>query len=188
MAATVEAPSGSLRLVQLVRSRAGVSLSECYQCRKCSAGCSVATETDRLPHTIVRLAQLGLEAEVLGSRHIWLCTSCQTCATRCPNEVDLAAVMDALKQIAIEAGVAPAEPAVAEFHRLTLETIRRHGRMHEIGMIARLKMRTGEYTKDMGMGLGMIGRGKLRFLAPRVRDRGSLAALFDRCRPKGGRQ
>lgn len=185
MAATQETAGGSMRLLQLVRSRTGVNLSECFQCKKCSAGCTIARVTDRLPHRLVRMIQLGLEDEVLRSRHIWLCVSCQTCTTRCPNQIDLGAVTDALRQISLEAGVPPAEPEILAFHQVTLETVRRHGRMHELGMIARLKMRTGEYTKDMGMGIGLFSKGKIRLFASKVRDRAELAALFDRGRPRG---
>ncbi len=173
---------GSRRLMQLVRDRSGVDFAECYQCQKCSAGCTMAGRTDLLPHAVIRLVQLGQEGEVLASNLLWLCVSCQTCTTRCPNQIDFAAAVDALRQLALEAGVEPAEPEIAAFHECTLESIRRHGRMHELGMIARLKLRTGGYTKDAGMGLGLLRRGKLRLLASNVKDREQVAALFDRGR------
>lgn len=185
MVDTEETAGGSQRLLQLVKSRSGVNLSECYQCKKCSAGCTIAAVTDLLPHRLVRLAQLGLEDEILRSKHLWLCVSCQTCTTRCPNEIDLGAVIDALRQICLEAGVEPAEPDIAAFHEVTLETLRLHGRMHELGMIAKLKMRTGQYTKDMGMGIGLVTKGKIRIFASKVRDRKQLATMFDRGRARG---
>ena len=177
---------GSQRLVQLIKSRTGVSFSECYQCQKCSAGCTVADSTDLLPHALIRLAQLGLEQEILESHHIWLCVSCQTCTTRCPNQIDLGSAIDALRQIAVEAGVAPAEREVLAFHEVTLDTLRRHGRMHELGMIARLKLRTGDYMKDVGMGIGLVSKGKIRIFASKVRDRKQLATMFERGRSTRG--
>lgn len=176
---------GTLRLQQLIRERCGVNLSECYQCRKCSAGCTMAGKVEALPHAMIRLIQLGQEDEVLGSSLLWLCVSCQTCSTRCPNEIDFATVIDALRQLSLEAGVAPQEPGIAAFHDCTLDSIRSHGRLYELGMIARLKLRTGEYTKDAGMGIGLFRRGKLRLLASNVKDREQIAALFDRDRTKG---
>jgi heterodisulfide reductase subunit C len=128
------------------------------------------------------MIQLGLEDEVLACRTIWLCVSCQTCTTRCPNQIDLGAVMDALRRVAMEAGTEPAEKDILAFHEATLETIRRHGRLYELGMIARLKLRTGHYTKDMGMGIGLMSKGKIRLFASNVRDRKQLAALFARGR------
>jgi heterodisulfide reductase subunit C len=176
---------GSLRLLQMVRDRCGVSLSECYQCRKCSAGCTMAGRADLLPHALIRMIQLGMEEEVLGSSLLWLCVSCQTCSTRCPNQIDFAAAVDALRQLSLEVGVVPSELEIAAFHDCTLDSIRRHGRMYELGMIARLKLRTGELTKDAGMGIGMFRHGKLRLFASNVKDRDQVANLFDRGRGKG---
>ncbi len=176
---------GTLRLLQLIRDRCNVNLSECYQCRKCSAGCTMAGKVDVLPHAMIRLVQLGQEDAVLASELLWLCVSCQTCTTRCPNEIDFATVIDALRQLSLQAGVRPSEPEIMAFHDCTLDSIERHGRLYELGMIARLKLRTGEYTKDAGMGIGLFRRGKLRLLASNVRDREQIAALFDRGRSKG---
>ncbi len=39
---------------------------------------------------------------MLGSRAIWLCASCEACTTRCPMGIDMAAVMDALRMMAVE--------------------------------------------------------------------------------------
>lgn len=185
MAASEETAGGSRRLLQLIKSRTGVNLSECFQCQKCSAGCTMAEHSDLLPHALVRMAQLGLEEEILNSKHLWLCVSCQTCTARCPNKVDVATAIDTLRQICLEAGNEPAEPDIATFHQVTLETLARHGRMFELELIARLKMRTGDYMKDVGMGIGMVSRGKIKFFASKVRDRKQLAAMFQRDRGRG---
>lgn len=165
---------------QPLRGRPGVELAECFQCRKCSAGCTMAEETDLLPHALIEKIRAGQDEAVLRSHHLWLCVGCGTCSARCPNRVDLCNVIDRLRQIALERGVEPAEPEVVTFHQTVLETLERHGRLYELGMIARLKLRTGQYTKDAGMGLALLRRGKLRLLASRVRNRRQLAALFDR--------
>jgi len=60
---------------------------------------------DLLPSQVIRLAQLGME-EVLESNTIWICASCLTCVTRCPKEVDLPRLMEALRQIALRRGAA----------------------------------------------------------------------------------
>ena len=66
------------------------------------SGCPIGPEMDLLPSQIMRLAHLGLEGEVLESESIWLCASCEACTTRCPMEIDIAAVMDALRILAVE--------------------------------------------------------------------------------------
>lgn len=77
----------------------------CYQCGKCSAGCPSISEMDISPCEIIRLVQLGQEKEVLNSKTIWICASCFTCVTRCPKGVDLAKVMEALRQITLRKNV-----------------------------------------------------------------------------------
>ena len=89
-------------LLEEVRQRSGAQVSACFQCHKCSTGCPIGPEMDFLPSQIMRLVHLGAENEVLGSRSIWLCASCEACTTRCPMAIDIAAVMDALRILAIE--------------------------------------------------------------------------------------
>lgn len=177
----------SHRLLQVLKSRAGVNLAECFQCQKCSAGCTIADDTDLLPHALIKMVQVGREDDVLRSSHIWLCVSCETCSTRCPNQIDLCGIIDTLRQIAMEQGIEPAEPEVTTFHQAVLETVKRHGRMYELGMIARLKLRTGNYFKDAGMGIDLIRRGKISFFPSNVKGKDEVAALFDR-RADRGRQ
>jgi len=77
----------------------------CYQCGKCSAGCPSISEMDISPSEIIRLVQLGGEEEVLNSKTIWVCASCFTCVTRCPKGVDVAKIMEALRQITLRKNV-----------------------------------------------------------------------------------
>src|SRR5512135_3349627 len=72
-------------LVEEVQQRSGTSPGACFQCHKCSTGCPIGPDMDFLPSQVMRLVHLGLEGEVLGSRAIWLCASCEACTTRCPQ-------------------------------------------------------------------------------------------------------
>jgi heterodisulfide reductase subunit C len=101
---------------------------------------------------------------VLNSNTMWLCASCETCTTRCPQEVDVAKVMDAVKITALRRGIRPAIPQVASFYRAALANIKKCGRMYELGMIVGLKMRTFELFKDAGMGMKMFRKGKLKMV------------------------
>ena len=55
----------------------------------CSDGCPVAYVMDYYPNQIIHMVRLGLKDKILNSTTIWLCASCETCATRCPNEIDI---------------------------------------------------------------------------------------------------
>src|SRR5512143_1503994 len=94
-------------LAERIRSETGENVYECYQCVKCSSGCPLAEHFDVEPNQVMRLVQLGQADAVLNSRTIWMCAGCETCTTRCPQGLDIARVMDTLKMIAHERGVAP---------------------------------------------------------------------------------
>lgn len=87
----------------------GVPIQRCYHCRKCTAGCPMAVAMEHNPNRVVKMIQMEKREEVLASGTIWLCVSCETCITRCPNEVDIARMMDVLRQMAIETGVGAKE-------------------------------------------------------------------------------
>jgi len=85
--------------VKKVEELSGQDLLACYQCGKCSAGCPAVSQMDILPNQIIRLAQLGLKNELFKSKSIWVCASCMTCNTRCPKGINIAEVIEAVRQI-----------------------------------------------------------------------------------------
>ncbi len=82
-----------------VEEISGQNLLACYQCGKCSAGCPAVSEMDILPNQIIRYAQLGFKDELLQSKSIWICASCFTCNARCPKGINVAEVIEAIRQI-----------------------------------------------------------------------------------------
>jgi heterodisulfide reductase subunit C2 len=87
--------------VAQVERISGQKLLACYQCGNCSAGCPMSDHMDILPNQIVRMAQLGLADQLCGSSAIWTCVSCMTCNTRCPKNVRIAEVIEALREIVL---------------------------------------------------------------------------------------
>jgi heterodisulfide reductase subunit C len=85
--------------VAKVEEISGQNLLACYQCGKCSAGCPAVSEMDILPNQIIRYAQLGLKDELMRSKSIWICASCFTCNARCPKGINIAEVIEAIRQI-----------------------------------------------------------------------------------------
>jgi heterodisulfide reductase subunit C len=85
--------------VDKVQELSGQNLLACYQCGKCSAGCPAVNDMDILPNQIIRFAQLGMKDELLASKAIWICASCLTCNARCPKGINIAEVIEALRQI-----------------------------------------------------------------------------------------
>lgn len=174
--------AGELPVAPAVRTQgpAEMALRDCFQCLKCSAGCSVATVTDLLPHEVVQAIRLGQVDRVLASHFLWLCIGCQTCVTRCPNRVDLPSTIDVLRASALAAGTPAAEPQMVAFHRAFLSVVRRRGRSHELSLIGRYKLATRKFFQDLGLGLRLFRRGKIRLLGSRIAGRAEVRAMFDR--------
>jgi heterodisulfide reductase subunit C2 len=163
-----------------VQQRAGTSVSACFQCHKCTTGCPIGPEMDFLPSQVMRLVQLGAAAEVLGSQSIWLCASCETCTTRCPMEIDIAAVMDALRMMAIDRQVAVPDAHGKHFNRSFLQSVRRHGRVFELGMMVAYKLRTFDVLSDVGKVPTMLAKGKLSLLPKRTGSAKEVREVFRR--------
>lgn len=85
-----------------VEEASGQNPYACYQCGQCSAGCPAAFAMELLPNQVIRLVQLGRKEEALNCSTIWLCAGCLTCMARCPKGVDLARIMEALRELAME--------------------------------------------------------------------------------------
>lgn len=163
----------------------GQNLDGCYQCGKCTAGCPVAYSMDYSPHEIIRLVQLGQKEEVLNSHTIWLCASCETCTSRCPKNIDVAGVMDALRVSALREGRG-AEEEITLFHRLFLKVIERFGRVNDLQLMGRYNLFTLHPLRDWRLGRKLFAKGKLRLTGPRVKGVKEFRELVQRARAAEG--
>jgi heterodisulfide reductase subunit C len=125
----------------------------------------------------MRLIQLQLMSQIIESKTIWTCASCLTCSTRCPNDIDIATVMDECRQTAMDAGIV-SEQYISSFHRVFLKAINRFGRVHELSMLGQYKLVTGKWFEDLGLGLSLLVRGKLKLLPHLIKGRGEIRKLF----------
>lgn len=91
-------------LVREVEDLCGENLFGCYQCGTCSAGCPFIEDMDIAPDEVIRYVVLD-KKEVLHSKTIWLCASCYTCAERCPRDLNLTKIMEALRQIILRKNI-----------------------------------------------------------------------------------
>ncbi len=173
-------PWENTTLLDEVEHRSGTPVSACFQCHKCSTGCPIGPETDYLSSQVMRLIHLGEETELLESRAIWLCASCEACTTRCPMEIDVAAVMDALRIMAVERKAALPDARGEKFNRSFLRSVRRHGRVFEFGMLAAYKLRSGDLFSDVGKFPKMLAKGKISLLPHRSRDAKRMRKIYRR--------
>jgi heterodisulfide reductase subunit C len=151
----------------------------CYHCHKCTAGCPVIGAMTYGPDQILRMAALDQRELLFSSRDIWLCAGCYACATRCPNGIDIASVMDALRQLSLSEGYPAAEGDVFLFHRLFLGVLKQFGRSHEAFTLGLFKARSHQpLVNDMGAGLGLFLRGKIPLLPKRSGAEAPVRKIF----------
>lgn len=80
----------------------------CFQCGTCTADCPIARFSESYrPRKLMRMTQLGLKKRVLSSDVIWLCAACFTCVDHCPQDVEIASVLRALRNMAVKEGFMP---------------------------------------------------------------------------------
>ncbi len=173
----IEIKQGDDGLCSWLRNK-HAEVDACYQCLRCSAGCPMLSFMDHPPNQLIRMAQYGLEEEVLRSNTIWMCASCQTCTTRCPNEVEIAHLMDVLRQEAIRRGIKSTEQDVEKFHRAFVKEMRR-GRIHELSLIGRYKLSTRKFTDDMKLGMEMFKRGRMKLIPRRVAGAAEVKRIYE---------
>ena len=168
------------KLMREIKARSGVDLSKCYQCGECTAGCPITPEMDAGPTKTLRLIQLGMEEELFELTTPWLCASCETCTTRCPNDIDIALVMDVVRQMARIKGkkIPVKEPMV--FQDVFIDSMRLYGKLYEPGMMAFYNLRSGHLFHDFKLGPPMLFKGKLPLFPHWSKNRQRLKEIIER--------
>lgn len=152
-------------LARRIQDELGQNVYLCYQCVKCSSGCPVAEFFDWQPNQIMRALQLGQEDIALQSETPWLCASCQTCTTRCPQDLDIAGIMEFLTREALERGIKPPVKEVKIFNDAFMREVRIWGRAYEPGLMVEMKLRDpGSMFNDIDLYTRMLKKMKVSFI------------------------
>lgn len=80
----------------------GRELVNCFQCMKCTSGCTALKLLELKPHEIEKLVNLGLVEDLASSDIIWTCVTCLKCVQRCPQKASPYHVIIALRNLAVE--------------------------------------------------------------------------------------
>jgi len=89
--------------LEKILSRLGdKELVNCFQCIKCTSGCTALKLLELKPHEIVKLVNLGFVDELASSDIIWTCVTCLRCVQRCPQKASPYHVIIALRNLAVE--------------------------------------------------------------------------------------
>jgi heterodisulfide reductase subunit C2 len=165
------------------------NLNRCYQCSMCSDGCPVAYAMDFHPDQIIHLVRLGLREKALHSKAMWICASCETCATRCPNDIEIVRLMDVLRSESIEAGIKGPVSKIPKFHKIFVEQIRKKGRIDEGSLLLNYELKTGDFLaldkirEEAGLGLEMYRKGKLKLPSRKKYAPKAVKSIFKKVYP-----
>lgn len=109
-----ETPKEIIRLDKLdlgfpeaVAKSGGEKINLCIQCGTCSASCPFGRITPFRIRQLIRRAQLGFRDKVISNKDLWLCTTCYTCAYRCPRDANPMEILIGLRSLVVEEGLIP---------------------------------------------------------------------------------
>ncbi|MHA1617218.1 MAG: 4Fe-4S dicluster domain-containing protein [Candidatus Njordarchaeales archaeon] len=119
-------------LAEKVFQISGQNVYACYQCGKCSGSCPFTSNMDLLPNVVIHKIQLGDES-VLLAKTPWICAACFTCSVRCPRDVDISKIMEALRLITLRRGI----------DRINLRKLKNVEELPTIALVAASRKLTG---------------------------------------------
>jgi len=148
----------------------------CYQCGKCTAGCPLSDVYEYQPNEVIRLIQLNKIASILNANSVYLCASCEICSSRCPQEVDIAAVMNYLrikswhyKQFKLS--------SIANFYGIFLRIVKIFGRSFEPLLILSLNLLNKNFFNDFDIAVKILKKRKIRLMPEFIKKRNEVSKI-----------
>jgi heterodisulfide reductase subunit C len=136
-------------------------------------------EMDLVPRQLIRMLQLGLTKRALSAKTPWICANCMVCSARCPQGVDIAAIMLAVRRTAKKQGLQPVREADL-FDDAFVANIRSFGKSNEAILAAKYNLLSSHLTQDLLNAPRMAARGMIGPKIHSVKDRAAVRRLVDR--------
>jgi heterodisulfide reductase subunit C len=78
----------------------------CYSCGTCVGNCPIQSTGERTynPRRLIQKVINDLEDQAFEDRTAWLCSACDLCYPACPQKIHISGVMQAVRDLAVEAG------------------------------------------------------------------------------------
>jgi len=98
------------------------------------------------------------------------------CTTYCPNEVDVAEIINHLRMMAARSSITPKEKSLAVFHHTFLEELIKSGRVNEFRLmrayyskpdILHAKIKNGTFKQELQLAMTLLRKGRLKLSAPK---------------------
>lgn len=168
-------------LKEIIKMPGGEKILECIQCGSCAGGCPTRFAMDYSPMQIIKMINLGMKKEVLSSATLWVCSSCYTCATRCPRDVNFTTLVMSLRNKAIQENMVE-NPTSLKFHRYFFEVIKKNGRLHESELFMKVLDKTdfGSLRSNVNLGMRMLRKGKLQLRGSKIEQVSWLESILEK--------
>ena len=168
-------------LKEVMKMTGGANILECIQCGTCSGGCPTRFAMDYSPMQIIKMVNLGLKKEVLSSKTIWYCSTCHTCTTRCPREVDFSSLMMSLRNKAIKENFVK-NIVNSKFHQSFFNIIYKYGKLYEPELFINIldKGNFASLRANGTLGVRLLKRGKVHMKAPSTERVPWIATLVEK--------
>jgi heterodisulfide reductase subunit C len=168
-----------------IYERTGQDARLCMQCGKCTGGCPMDFAYDFSVNQAMRMIRAGRREELLRSEAVWLCASCHTCSVRCPQNIEVFEVMEALRHLAREEGSVSLR-RFRLFADAFLDSVARYGRVHELHLMLKYNLLSGRPLTDAGLGPMALLKSKLHLRPKRIQGRDEVARIVQRYRRGAG--
>jgi heterodisulfide reductase subunit C len=154
----------------------GEKIRICQQCGTCTGSCPTSYLMDYGPREVIAAFRAGMIEKVVQSNTIWLCTSCYFCTVRCPAGIKITDLMYELKRLAIKYDLAPRENKSPAQTRYFVDSVHRHGRNHEMELMAKFIMAKDWSLpfKFAGTAVKLVSAGRMPLAAKNIRGRDEL--------------
>lgn len=118
MTLTITAQTLSIKSIEELNELSGESVKQCMQCATCTGMCPMTQEMDFSPRKVMHMAQFGLMEKLADINTYWKCASCHACSVKCPRGIDIAKVMEALRQQVLRKSKNYIEPSEISAERI----------------------------------------------------------------------
>ena len=160
----------------------GENIWDCIQCGICTGSCPAADEMEYPPRKIIAMIRAGIRDDVLSSSSMWHCLSCYMCTVRCPKGVKPTELAHALEYLATQKGFKVKGTRTPAMYRSFINSIKRHGRVHEFVMMFMFYLKTGLLwaTSMLPMALKLFRRGRIPLKPHRIKGRNELKLILEK--------
>ena len=149
----------------------------CYQCGKCTAGCPLSDVYEYQPNQVIRLIQLNKIDSILNANSVYLCASCEICSSRCPQEVDIAAIMNYLRIKSWYYRKFKLSD-IANFYGIFLRILKIFGRSFEPLLIVFLNISNKKFFNDLDVAVKILKKRKIKLIPEFVKKRSDVSQII----------